>query len=110
MIRNLTMHPVILVRDECPDRPDDISPYVRETIAPDGVVAHLEEVDGGNVVTYGAAGSIPAPQPGVQLVVPLATALALCGQRDDLLVPYQQIRTTAGSVAGARRLVQPRVS
>jgi hypothetical protein len=62
------------------------------------------------MVEWSAVYGVPAVREGVSLIVPLVTALAILASskgRDDLLVPYHQVRDTEGTVVGCRLLAHP---
>lgn len=58
------------------------------------------------LVEFGHAHNLPPKQKGIWLVVSLPVALACIG-RDDLLVPYLEVRGETGSVVGCRMLARP---
>ena len=114
---NLTPHPVRLYKADTPDQVEDLDDGVVKVLEPSGELARLSEsvigedavlADEGveipvSTVSYAEVEGLPAPQEGVAYVVPLMTALAAAG-RDDLLVPYEQVRNQEGTVVGCRRL------
>jgi hypothetical protein len=109
MIRNLTPHPLIFRDADGTEarryQPDGAEARLAEQVRPDTE----PDIDGIPVesVAYGAAAGLPDPVPGVALVVPLVTALALRAAgdtRDDLFVPGQQTRNEQGAVNGCRTL------
>ena len=109
-IVNLTPHPIRVL--------DEDGTLVRE-IPTSGTMARLDtqrtpadELDGLPVtdITYGATDGMPAPTPGVWHLVSLATALALVGQRDDLLVIDQEVRNETGTIIGCRCLGRPKTA
>lgn len=122
---NLTPHPIRIYPVDTPDRidPVDHEPLAVIPTSPERPVGHLTMdvrstryfgYNGGHgvaevpllEVAYGDA-TLPAPYPGVQLVVSLATGLALRHDRSDLLVPYGEVRSMAGTVVGCRSLARP---
>lgn len=116
MILNLTPHPIRVYAPDRPDGIDDIEPGLRQVIDPEPAPARLsmlplssEYRDGIPVelVEYGHAEHIPSPADGVSYVVSLPVALALAPRRDDLLVPYREVRNASGTVIGCRQLAQP---
>lgn len=116
MILNLTPHPIRIYALDRPDGLDDLDLGLLQTIAPEPKAARLgmiplttEYRDGIPVelVEYGHAEDIPRATDGVSVVVSLATALALAPRRSDLLVPYREVRNSAGTVIGCRQLAQP---
>ena len=116
MISNLTPHPIRLYGRDRPDGIDDLEPGLRLVIEPEATPARLTMLplqmdyrDGVpvEVVRYGHTVGLPEPVPGVWLVVALPVALALMPQREDLLVPYNEVRNSAGTVIGCRALAQP---
>jgi len=114
---NLTPHPVRLYKADTPDQVDNPDHGVLLTLPPAGQFARLSESVTGEEtilneegvkipvsrVSYAEIQGLPKPQEGVVFVVPLMTALAASG-RDDLLVPYAQVRNKEGTVVGCRRL------
>jgi hypothetical protein len=114
---NLTPHPVRLYTADTPDQVDDPDHGVLLTLPPSGKFARLGESVLGedtvvteegvrvpvSLVSYAEIQGLPKPQEGVVFVVPLMTALAASG-RQDLLVPYEQVRNQEGTVVGCRRL------
>lgn len=61
-------------------------------------------------VVFTTVYGLPAKREGIYLIVPLVTALAEQSEnpaRDDLLVPYEQVRNADGAVVGCRTLAQP---
>jgi hypothetical protein len=112
---NMTPHPVRLYKAGTPDRVENPDDGVVMTLEPSGQLARLgesvlgeetiltDEVDiPVSLVSYAEVEGLPEPQQGVAYVVPLMTALA--AGRDDLLVPYEQVRNGEGTVVGCRRL------
>lgn len=130
---NLTPHPLRFYRTDTQDRIGDVNDGLIATLEPSGQQARIAENDLGThehahfetytdgiqsvpieLIEYSAVYGVPQPQPGVYLVVPLATALALLARahgqgegRDDLLVPYSQVRDKNGTVVGCRLLAHP---
>lgn len=114
---NMTPHPVRVYGAGTPDRVEDPDNGVVMTLEPSGKLARLSEsvlgedtvlTDEGlkipvSVVSYAEVEGLPEPQEGVAYVVPVMTALAAAG-REDLLVPYEQVRNAEGTVVGCRRL------
>ena len=115
-IINMTPHPVRIYKADTPDRVDNPDHGVVMILEPSGQLARLSESVTGEEtilneeveipvsrVSYAEVEGLPDPQQGVAYVVPLMTALASAG-RDDLLVPYEQVRNLEGTVVGCRRL------
>lgn len=112
-IVNLTPHSIRIYHPNTPDRIADVAHGLLHLIPPSGTVARLATIDLGTWysidgvpiegVEYGHAHDLPPKQEGVHYVVSLALAL---GQphRDDLLVPYSEVRNTDGTVVGCRLL------
>jgi hypothetical protein len=114
---NLTPHPVKIYSGGTPDRVDNPDDGVVLTLPPAGQFARLSEAVTGedtvvteegveisvSTVSYAEVEGLPSPQQGTVYVVPLMTALAAAG-RQDLLVPYEQVRNQEGTVVGCRRL------
>jgi hypothetical protein len=116
VILNLTPHPIRLYAPDRPDGLDDLEPGLRLVIEPEprparlGVVPLSTEYRDGvpvEVVQYGTAVGLPRRAEGVSYIVSLALALALAPRRDDLLVPYREVRNASGTVIGCRQLAQP---
>lgn len=113
---NLTPHPVRVYRADTPDQVGDLDEGVVMILEPSGTVARLSETvireeaaligEGVEIpvtaVSYAEVEGLPAPQQGTAYVVSLITALA-AAERDDLLVPYEQVRSPKGTVVGCRR-------
>jgi hypothetical protein len=109
---NLTPHPIRLYAGEREDGSDDLEPLLREVIDPEPVPARLTtfEVSSGMwpvLVEFGHAQNLPPKRDGVQYIVSLVVALALADRRNDLLVPYREVRNSSGTVIGCRSLAQP---
>ena len=116
-IINLTPHPVRLYKADTPDQVEDLDDGVLLTLPPAGELARLSEAVTGtdalvteegvrvpvSLVSYAEIEGLPEPKEGTVFVVPLMTALAAAG-RQDLLVPYEQVRNGEGTVVGCRRL------
>lgn len=114
---NLTPHPVRVYRADTPDQVEDLDDGVVTVLEPSGTLARLSETilgegavltDEGveipvSAVSYAKVEGLPTPQQGIFYVVSLMTALA-AAERDDLLVPYEQVRNGEGAVVGCRRL------
>lgn len=108
MIVNLTPHPIALFGN----RPVGDGP--EEVIPPSGTVARIATIDLGTnlsansgasyeLVEYGQAHGLPAPQDGTDYVVSLVVALAVRG-RSDLFAPYLEVRNEQGTMIGCRFL------
>lgn len=114
-IVNLTPHPIRIYHPNTPDRIDDVATGLLCLIQPSGKVARLATIDLGTWYTidgipiegveYGHAHDLPPKQDGIHYVVSLALALGQQG-RDDLLVPYGEVRNGDGTVVGCRVLAQ----
>jgi hypothetical protein len=133
MILNLTPHPLHIYPSNCPDRIEfgDVEPDF--TVAPSGRIARLAEETLGTgftdafdmegttpaesltsiaveYVNYGSVYGLPGHDgndpPRTFYVVALVVALA-ARDRSDLLVPYRDVRTMAGTVVGCRQLARP---
>jgi len=112
VILNLTPHPIRLYAGEREDGSDDLDPHLRETIPPEPTPARLATIELGGgmfpeLVEFGHAQNLPPKRDGVQYIVSLVVALALCDRRSDLLVPYREVRNSTGTVIGCRSLAQP---
>jgi hypothetical protein len=116
VILNLTPHPIRLYADGRPDGIDDLEPGLLRVIAPEphparlGMVPLSSEFRDGipvELVEYGHAEKLPHPVDGVSCVVSLPVALAMAPRRNDLLVPYREVRNASGTVIGCRQLAQP---
>jgi hypothetical protein len=130
---NLTPHPIRIYRPLAPDTVEKVTDHLMCTIEPSGKTARVAENDLGTVeeicyetyvegvsfipvelIEWSSVYGIPAQQDGVYLIVPLVTALAVLatnhaqgGGRNDLLVPYAQVRNSEGTVVGCRLLARP---
>jgi hypothetical protein len=114
VILNLTPHPIRLYSNDREDGIDDLGPHLREVIPAEGKPARLAMIELGTqaggieLVEYGHAHDLPPKRDGVQYVVSLVVALSLVTRgRDDLLVPYREVRNSSGTVIGCRQLAQP---
>jgi hypothetical protein len=115
-IVNLTPHVVRIYAEDRPDGLDDIDWGLLHTLDPEPRPARLAMIPIGTtyhddipveLVEYGHAEDLPSPRDGVLYVVSLALALSLSMRRDDLLVPYREVRNSDGTVIGCRELAQP---
>lgn len=130
---NLTPHPIRIYSAETPDRVSDVTDGLLATIPASGTVARVAEYDLGTtehipfetyadgatripveLVQFSSVHGLPASKPGVYLIVPLVTALSAFAAahrqgegRDDLLVPYAQVRNGDNAVVGCRLLARP---
>ena len=114
MILNLTPDPVRIYAEDRPDGIDDLEPGLRLVIEPEDTPARLAIIelgtqgDGVELVEYGHANHLPPKRDGVRYIVSLVVALSLVPRgRDDLLVPYREVRNASGTVIGCRQLAQP---
>jgi hypothetical protein len=109
---NLTPHPIRLYASVREDGIDDLEPHLRNVIPPQPTPARLtirerRPHNGIEQVEYGHAIDLPPERDGYRYIVSLVVALALTGQRTDLLVPYFEVRNATGTVIGCRALAQP---
>lgn len=120
---NLTPHTLRIYSVDTPDQIDDLSTGLLTTMEPSGRVARVAENDLGTtehvshdgilvpieLIEWSSVYGLPKREEGVYLVVPLVTALAAIAsqRRDDLLVPYWQVRNREGTVVGCRLLARP---
>jgi hypothetical protein len=116
VIVNNTGRTVRIYAEDRPDGVDDVDFSLLHVIDPDAQSIVLTprplvtmDVDGIPIelVEYGHADNLPAPQDGIQHIVPLDVALSLSHRRDDLLVTYRDVTTSDGTVIGCRELAQP---
>ncbi|MER5613313.1 hypothetical protein [Streptomyces sp. NPDC002215] len=112
MILNLTPHPIRLYANEREDGVDDLDPHLQQVIEPEPVPARLSTIELGGGITFelvefGHAQNLPPKRDGYQYIVSLVVALALADRRNDLLVPYREVRNASGTVIGCRSLAQP---
>lgn len=113
MILNLTPHPIRLYDAGRADGIDDLDLHLREVIEPEETPARLAmtelgpDGDGVEKVAYESATGLPVPRLGVRLVVSLVVGIAMANQRDDLIVPYREVRNSSGSVIGCRAFAHP---
>lgn len=121
MILNLTPHPIVIYP---PDTADAIDPDTGEptwVIEPSGTVAQVGQSNLGTqylrncevpveYVKFRHANGLPP-----QIVAGghhvnwhiVSLAVALSCDRDDLLVPYREVRNLQGTVIGCRGLARP---
>lgn len=124
MIINLTKHPIELYDPLVPNTfvEGEYKPVL--TIPASGTVARIEERErapkaraGTEVlilnglydpvdVEYGHIVGLPVVRPFTWYVVSLALALAVRGERHDLLVPWRQVRNRTSTVIGCRGLAR----
>jgi hypothetical protein len=127
-LTNLTPHPIRIYGWDVPDRfePGDHKPLLE--LEPSGQVARIGEVDlqwAGlrgceapvQMVEYGHLSGLPPRYTNWDFnsdwyVVSLPVALACApdgapDQRNDLLVPFREVRNSAGTVIGCRSLALP---
>ena len=104
MLANLTPHPVNIFVDG----------VEKIVIPPSGIVPRCSQseeqvgaVDGIPVSqqTFGEVSDLPAPQPGVYLIVSRLVAAA-CPNRDDLLCPGPMVRGQNGQPIGCNGLAK----
>ncbi|MEU3528810.1 hypothetical protein AB0E62_34015 [Streptomyces sp. NPDC038707] len=112
MILNLTPHPIRLYSAEREDGSDNLESHLREVIPPEPVPARLATIELGGGITFelvefGHVQNLPPRRDGYQYIVSLVVALALADRRDDVLVPYREVRNSSGTVIGCRSLAQP---
>lgn len=112
MILNLTPHPIRLYWGGREDGNDDLDAHLMEVYEPEPTPARLAtiELGGGTIfelVEFGHAQNLPPQRDGVQYIVSLVVALGLATRRNDLLVPYREVRNASGTVIGCRALAQP---
>jgi hypothetical protein len=130
---NLTPHAIRVYSSDTPDQVEDVGQGLIATIEASGKVARVAENDLGTeeriafgththgavhipieLIEYSSVHGIPSQREGVYLIVPLVTALSVLASahsnrqgRNDLLVPYAQVRNTEGTVVGCRLLARP---
>lgn len=116
MIVNNTGRTVRIYAQGRPDGVDDIDLSLLHVFDPDPPAVQLtpmplvtlyEDDVPVELVEYGHADNLPAPQDGIRRIVPLDVALSLSHRRDDLLVTYRPVTTADGTVIGFRELAQP---
>lgn len=113
MILNLTPHPIRVYEWDREDGIDDLGSHLKYVIDPEPEPARLATIelgtqaDGVELVEFGHRADLPRPQDGVRLVVSLVVALRHVSERNDLLVPYREVRNATGTVIGCRALAQP---
>ena len=112
MILNLTPHPIRLYSSLREDGIDDLEPHLCEVIEPEATPARLTTIELGGGITFelvefGHAQNLPPKRDGVSYIVSLVVALALADRRNDLLVPYREVRNATGTVIGCRSFAQP---
>lgn len=113
MILNLTPHPIRIYGNDREDGIDDLDLHLWEVVEPEPKPARLATIElgtcgGVELVEYGHAHDLPPKRDGIRYVVSLVVALSLGPRgRDDLLVPYREVRNASGTVIGCRQLAQP---
>jgi hypothetical protein len=127
VISNLTPHPVRVFGWDVPDQFDLGEHEPINVFEPSGTVARIGEIDLGSsflggcdapveMVEYRHANGLPPKYTSwdtntTWYIVSLALALSLAGDqewhRNDLLVPYREIRNPEGTVIGCRTLALP---
>ena len=125
---NLTPHPVRVYGWDVPDRIDPTEYEPIHVIEPSGTVARIGEIELGaqmlrgcdakvEFVEYRHANGLPPKHDGpwddntTWYVVSLALALSMAGDkswnRNDLIVPFHEVRNLDGTVIGCRALALP---
>ena len=116
MLVNCTPHPVRIYRRD--------GAAIEATVPPSGQVARIATHETGadyltavdddkpthvpvRCVQYSHLDGLHDPKPGTWHIVSLTSALAARGTRDDLLVPYGEVRDADGGVIGCRLLARP---
>jgi hypothetical protein len=117
MIRNLTPHPIRLYAADRPDGIDDLDQDLLQVIPAEPEPARIAMVELGteytdliptSMVEYGHSHNLPPKRDGVHLIVSLVVALSRVPYgRNDLRVPYLEVRNATGTVIGCRMLAQP---
>lgn len=112
MILNLTPHPIRVYEPDREDGLDDLDVGLKYVFESEATPARLATIELGGGITFemvefGHAQNLPSKRDGVQYIVSLVVALALCDRRGDLLVPYREVRNSTGTVIGCRSLAQP---
>lgn len=117
MFRNLTPHPIRIYAPDRADGIDDLDAGLIRVIDPEPTPARIATIDLGThyadgipveMVEYGHTHDLPLKHDGVLLIVSLVVALAKVPHgRDDLRVPYWEVRNSGGTVIGCRLLAQP---
>jgi hypothetical protein len=117
---NLTPHPIRIYKPDTPAKIPDPSEGLITEIPPSGEVARLATIDLGTWgsaiydghgipvegVEYGHPVGLPEKTgEDVRYIVSLAFALAIHG-RDDLLVPYGEVRNMEGVMLGCKLLAR----
>lgn len=125
MLVNLTPHPIRIYGWDVPDRFNlgDHEPHT--VLEPSGTVARIGEIELGTQTLRGCdtsvefvefhhANGLPPKYDNwdantTWYVVSLALALSMVGEhgRNDLLVPFREIRNPEGTTIGCRTLVLP---
>ncbi|MFD8596988.1 hypothetical protein ACFV1L_18500 [Kitasatospora sp. NPDC059646] len=114
---NLTPHPIRIYRPERADGSDDIDDGLLCVIPPEKQPARIATVELGteytdlvptSMVEYGHTHNLPPKREGVYPIVSLPVALSRVPYgRNDLRVPYLEVRNSTGTVIGCRMLAQP---
>lgn len=101
-IVNRTGHNVVVI-----DSDGDLQAVHYPEGDPIRIDTRIDHDDGSEIVDvrYGSA-NLPPEEEGTVYIVSLAVALSEL-ERDDLVVPYEQVRSDDGNVIGCRRLARP---
>ena len=116
MIENLTPRVVRIYQADRPDGLDDLDTGLLRTLDPEPQAAALDPMPlvtttiddtAVELIEYGHISNLPPARDGVFLIVPFEVALVLRPRRSDLLVTYNEVTTSDGTVIGCRSLAQP---
>jgi hypothetical protein len=117
VLLNLTPHPIRVYEPTRPDGIDDLDQGLIRTIPAEPEPARIATVELGteyssgvptSMVEYGHTHNLPPRRDGVYLIVSLPVALSRVPYgRNDLRVPYLEVRNSSGTVIGCRMLAQP---
>jgi hypothetical protein len=114
---NLTPHPIRIYHPDRADGDDNLDQHLMTVIPPEDQPARIATIELGteytdliptSMVEYGHTHNLPPKRDGVYLIVSLPVALSRVPYgRNDLRVPYLEVRNSTGTVIGCRMLAQP---
>lgn len=95
---NLTPHPIVVVRGDCPSKIDQsrLTEFTLATIPPSGVVARVKtsrekvgEINGIPLykTVFGEVEDLPEPEEGKVFIVSILVLQAVAGKRNDVVAP-----------------------
>ena len=102
-IINMTPHDICIIQQEKTVRVIPASGVVARCDMLRQAQASLDHIPAYRV-TYGAVQGLPEAKEGIFYIVSSIVALAMRGQRNDLLVPLDFVRDDAGRILGCQAL------